>query len=383
MPDAVDAEANAPLNIVLVLSGLSAGGTEHVVNMLAKHWNAKGRRVTIISLDTPDAPSYYEYPKDVTLVRLGVPSKRESRAFAALAAAKRVLRLRKAIVAASPDIVLSFLTRMNVLTLLATRGLGIPVIVSERSNPALQKVGASWNTLRLHLYPRAFALVTMTAGARDYFPEKIRAKTWVIPNAVDLPASWQEARGHKNLVAVGRLVPMKGFDILLEAFAKIAERFNDWTLTIWGEGPERQSLEDLRDRFGLAKQVRMPGVTPRAGTWIETADAFVLSSRYEGWGLVLLEAMGAGLPVVSFACEWGPREMIEDGVDGLFARREDPEDLADKLALVLSNPDLRQRLGSAARRSVARFAPATIISQWEDVIRTALAPRKSRMGAKA
>ena len=360
-------------SIVMVLSGLAAGGTEHVVNMLATTWSRGGHHVTVISPDNPDTPSYYGYPEGILLVRLGVPSRREFPLRAFLSTGRRLARLRKAIKAAEPDIVLSFLTRMNVLTLLATRGLEIPVIVSERNNPAVQKVGFLWNWLRAKLYPLAFGHVTMTAAARDYFSEAIRAKTRVIPNAVDLPSHWTPRRGGNLLVAVGRLVQMKGFDMLLEAFAEIAPRFPDWKLIIWGEGPLRKQLEAQRDRLGLQSQVLMPGVTERPGMWIETADVFVLSSRYEGWGLVVLEAMAAGIPVVAFPCDFGPREMIVDGIDGLFARREDPRDLANKLSLVLTDAGLRQRMGQAAKRSVERFAPDKVISLWDEIVAAALA----------
>src|SRR4030095_11452194 len=112
-------------------------------------------------------------------------------------------------------------------------------------------------------------------------------------------------------------IDTKGFDRLLQAFADIADAFPDWKLVIWGEGPERASLEAERERLGLRERAEMPGATARPGMWIETVDVFVLSSHFEGWGLVLLEAMAAGIPAVAFDCEWGPREIITHGVDGI------------------------------------------------------------------
>ena len=160
----------------------------------------------------------------------------------------------------------------------------------------------------------------MTEGARDFFPKDVQARTWIIPNPVDLPAEWRERRGSQLLVAVGRLETVKGFDLLLQAFSSIAPSFPDWNLVIWGEGRERAALEQLRNRLGLQNRVELPGVTEQPGMWIETADVFVLSSHYEGWPNALIEAMASGLPVVSYDCQWGPREMIQ-GWCGWRARR--------------------------------------------------------------
>jgi glycosyltransferase involved in cell wall biosynthesis len=215
----------------------------------------------------------------------------------------------------------------------------------------------------------------MTRPALEFFPAAMRARGCVIPNPVELPPGWRERRGGNLLVAVGRLVPQKGFDLLLDAFAVVAPNFPAWTLVIWGEGKERSRLERKRDALGLRDRVRLPGVTERSGIWVETADAFVLSSRFEGWGIVLLEAMAAGLPAVSFDCEWGPRDMIEDGVDGILVPREDVAALARALARVLDDAGLRERLGAAARASARRFAPEAVVARWDELVEEALRTR--------
>jgi glycosyltransferase involved in cell wall biosynthesis len=362
-----------PVRLAVVLPSLGAGGTERVVNVVANHWaRQRGWLVTIVTLETPGTPPYYAFDPRVTIRRLGLPPGRRPKLSAAWQVVRRVAVLRRALREAAPDIVISFLTRTNIMAVLATRGMGMPVIVSERNNPELQAFGPVWNWLRARLYPRAFCLVTMTEGALGFFPPEMRERGRVIPNPVDLPANWRERRGGNVLAAVGRLVPQKGFDLLLQAFAEIAPRFSGWTLVIWGEGEERARLERQRDSLGLRDRVRFPGVSERPGVWVETADAFVLSSRYEGWGIVLLEAMAAGLPVVSFDCEWGPRDMVEDGVDGLLVPREDVTALARALAAVLGDPTLRARLGTTARASAQRFTPDKVAARWDEVVQDAL-----------
>lgn len=354
-------------SVMFVLPGISAGGSEHVVNNVASHLSALGWRVVVATFAETDATSFYPYPPEVTLRRMGIPPSR-SRPLASIRdTAKRVASLRQVISDEKPSLLISFLTRTNILAILAATGMGVPVVVSERNNPALQSIGAPWRLLRRLLYPVAAGLVTMTKGARDYFPARVRARTWVIPNSVHRPTSLEPRREGRTLTAVGRLVPQKGFDLLIDAFAIVAPKHPDWQLLIWGEGPERAALEAQRDCLGLSGRVLMPGVTLGPGSWVGSADLFVLSSRYEGWGIVLLEAMVSGLPVVSFDCQWGPREMIEDGVDGLIVPREDSAALAATLDGLMGDAFRRERLGAAAVLSSRRFDPACILAQWESV----------------
>lgn len=358
--------------VLIVLPALGAGGTEHVVTDLANHWSCLGHHVTLVTLETLDAKPYYKLDSRVDIVRLEVPPIRASKLGAAYLVLKRLRALRAAIKRVAPSVIISFLTRTNVITLLATRGLDIPVVVSERNNPDLQPFGSAWKWLRAQLYPKAFGLVTMTRGSLEYFPKKMRSRGWVIANAIELPANWQRKRGGNQLVAVGRLTDQKGFDLLLQAFARIAPKFPEWTLLIWGEGEDRKKLEAQRDGLGLRDRVKMPGVTSKPGVWIETADAFVLSSRYEGWGIVLLEAMAAELPVVSFDCEWGPRDMISHGHDGLLVPLGDIESLANCLSDILGDGRLREKLAANALITAQRFNPARIMADWDGVIGTAL-----------
>jgi glycosyltransferase involved in cell wall biosynthesis len=358
--------------VAIVVPGLSAGGTERIVSLVADHWANRGWRVSIFTFEAPGTAAYYHINSSITVEQLGSPSFRHSTLGSIRTAAHRALALRRAFRKSSPDVIVSFLTRTNVLTLLSTRGLRVPVVVSERNNPARQPFGAPWQWLRTFTYPKAFGLVTMTRGALEYFPKKMRPHEWIIPNPVELPPAWQEKRGNHSLVAVGRLVPQKGFDLLLRAFALAAREVPKWSLTIWGEGPDRAKLEQQRENLGLSTRVHFPGVTERPGIWIETADAFVLSSRYEGWGIVVLEAMAAGLPVVSFDCEWGPREMIKHGVDGLLVPAEDITSLSDALVKIMKDEKLRQQLGGAAAESVKRYSRERIMAEWDNVINDAL-----------
>lgn len=368
--------ARAPDRIMVVVTAMGAGGSERVISTLVNHWSGQGRAVTLVTFEVPETAPYYPLNPQVNLKQLGLKGSKSGLIFGVSQGFKRIAALRQVINAANPDVIVSFLTKNNVLSLLATRGLSVPVIVSERNNPELQSFGPIWRSLRAALYPRAYALVTMTARAMAYFPPASRPRGRVIPNPVVLPAGWSPKRNGRTLTAVGRLVEQKGFDLLLEAFAKIAAQFPSWNLVIWGEGEKRAQLEALRDRLGLNERVAMPGVTASPGAWIETADVFVLSSRFEGWGIVLTEAMAAGLPVISFDCPYGPREMITPGIDGILVPPENVTALADALTQVLNDAALRTSLGAAAQASTLRFAPEHVLAAWDSIIADAAAARR-------
>lgn len=364
---AQDPPAEQRMRITIVVPALGAGGTEHVVTLVANHWSRQGHEVTIITFEPPTAVAYYSIDPQIDIWRLGGAGRPKSKLHSGLMAFRRMRRLAAALRASRPTFILSFLTRTNVLTLLAGMRLGMPIIVSERNNPELQPFGRGWRWLQQRLYPRAFGLVTMTRGALETFPTAMRRRGWVVPNAFDLPPGWNNRREDTVLTAVGRLTHQKGFDLLLEAFAKIAPDLPEWHLRIWGEGEERASLEAQRDRLGLADRVSLPGVTARPGEWVETADVFVLSSRYEGWGIVLLEAMAAGIPAVSFRCQWGPEEMIRDGEDGILVERENIDALAEALRKIMKDPLLRYHLGRSAEQSAGRFTQQRVLAEWDTV----------------
>ncbi|WP_420829319.1 glycosyltransferase family 4 protein [Croceibacterium selenioxidans] len=340
----------------------------------------RGWRVTVLAFDEPASRSYYDYDPAVEIVSLGYAPARRPAIERTLRTVTRIHVLRRALDRLRPDVVLSFLTRTNVVALLATIGMDIPVVVSERNNPEVQNFGRIWSVLRAKLYPSAFGLVTMTPHAMDFFPEKMRRRGWVIPNPVMPPVvqARAEPSDTRTVVAVGRLVRQKGFDLLLRAFARIAASHPDWNLVIWGEGEERPALEQEIARLGLEGRASLPGITAQPGGWASGADLFVMSSRYEGWGNVLLEALAAGIPSISFDCPWGPREMVKDGVNGLLVRAEEVPALAAALSKMMDDPALRERLAAEARRSAERFTPGPIVTAWEQTAEAAIARKRLR-----
>jgi glycosyltransferase involved in cell wall biosynthesis len=362
-------------HVAFVLAGLRAGGSEHIVSLLCNHFSRLGWTVSLFAFEEPGTDPYYPHDPAVRVSQIGFPPGRLPLLQSASAMFQRVAALRNALGAAKPDLVVSFLTRINVISVLAAGPLDIPVIVSERNNPALQRPGVVWSALRRYAYARAYGLVTMTQGAMNQFPPSMRRRQWAIPNPTYAPIELDPHRtpGH-TIVAVGRLVQQKGFDLLLKSFARVADHIPQWSLVIWGEGPERATLEAQRDALGLRDRVAMPGVTQEHGGWLRGADIFVLSSRFEGWGIVIGEAMAAGVPTISFNCQWGPGEMIVDNVSGILVPDGDVAAMGEAIAALCKDPERRAQLSQAARIASMRFRIDSILGQWEDAITDALAP---------
>jgi GalNAc-alpha-(1->4)-GalNAc-alpha-(1->3)-diNAcBac-PP-undecaprenol alpha-1,4-N-acetyl-D-galactosaminyltransferase len=198
----------------------------------------------------------------------------------------------------------------------------------------------------------------------------------VIPN----PISDQFLRGKEidktgnrhTVVAMGRMEPQKGFDMLLQAFAQCAQKHPDWSLRIVGQGSELQRLTALVDELRLGDRVSLDPVVKEPERVLRGSDLFVLSSRYEGFPMVLLEAMASGLPVVSFDCPSGPREMIREGIDGVLVPPNDVGALAGALDRLMGAQDERQQLGRRAVEVVQRFGLATVLAMWNEVLMKAV-----------
>lgn len=362
-----------PEKIVVVLSGLTAGGSERVTSLLVNHWAEQGRSVTVISFDSASDVPFFEMDPRVEVCQLGLPGSPQGRPFLqASQMTRRVLALRNLIRVKSPDLIFSFLTKINVLTLLATRGLRIPVVVSERNNPLKQPMNPLWSRLRDALYPSALRLIAQTEDVACHLPYAMQMKSVVIPNPIVPETVVSDMNSPRVVAAVGRFVEQKGFDLLLRAIARVAPQADGWKFVIWGEGDERKRLESLSSELGLAGRVTFPGLSNCPRDWLSKTSIFVLSSRYEGFPNALGEAMAAGLPVISFNCPFGPSALIKDGIDGLLVTPENVEALASAMTRLMGDDELRQRLGTEAKISVRRFAPEQVLKKWDDVADGAL-----------
>ncbi len=363
------------MKITLVIYAMGLGGAQRVVSILANYWATHGWEVTLITLSDSSRPSFYHLEERVQLIQLGIIGDSPSPLNLLLTAWQRMEVLRKAIIVSKPDAIVSFLNTVNVMTLMATWQLNIPVIVSEHIYPGFTDVNRVWQILMKLTYRRADFITLLTESALAFYPADRGYRSIVMPNPVvtpELAVETERLLVSPMSIAIGRLQPQKGFDLLIKAFHQLRHKYPHWQLTILGEGPIRGELEQLRSQLQLIDRVHLPGQVHNVNAYLRQADIFVLSSRFEGFPMSLCEAMACGLPVLATDCLSGPREIITDGVDGMLVTTEDVDALAVGLDALMSNPAKREQLAQAAPQILNRFGLKQVMKMWSDRIEQAI-----------
>lgn len=366
------------MRLTLMIFSLGGGGAQRVISSMANYWAANGWKVTLVIYGDGSAPGAYGLHPDVECRPLAIAAESSNLAEAVARNLIRLVVIRRAIQDTEPDAVISFLDKVNVRTIVSCLGTGFPVVVSERVDPAEHSIGLGWDLLRRLSYRYAARVVTQTERALDFFSGEVRRNGRVIPNPVLVHGRGcrvQHRSRRKVVIAMGRLVHQKGFDLLLRAFSIVARKYSDWRLVIRGEGELRAELEALRDELGLEGRATVGGWTDDPLAEMRRASLFVLSSRYEGFPNVLCEAMGCGLPVISFDCPSGPNQIIRDGFDGILVPRNDVDALATTMSRVIEDQSLRSSLGARASVAISRFGLQGIMEKWEAILAEAIASR--------
>jgi GalNAc-alpha-(1->4)-GalNAc-alpha-(1->3)-diNAcBac-PP-undecaprenol alpha-1,4-N-acetyl-D-galactosaminyltransferase len=354
-------------SLAMVISDMGSGGAQRVVAVLANAWVASGRQVTIVTLATAEADFYTLDPR-VRRIGLGRSGRASGLASQISANLGRIRHLRQALRGCAADVVISFIAPTNVLTVLACLGLRCRVVISERNDPARQSFGRVWDSLRGLSYWLADRVTANSRGVVEQLSRRVAAtKVFFVPNPVAAPATPDaQAQGREPVIlAVGRLHRQKGYDILLQAFANFRRDHPGWTLRILGTGPLEATLRSQAERLGLTSYIDWRGAVSNPFPHYRAAEIFVLASRHEGMPNALLEAMSCGLASVVTTASPGPLELIEDGVSGLTVPAEDPERLTVALDKLATSPDLRQRLGVAARLRVQANSMENVLKDWE------------------
>ena len=379
------AEAAAPsaTRVLLYIDSLKAGGAERIALCWAGWLLEKGHSVVVL---TRHGPRRDFYPLPAGVERVVEP--REPgwlRRLGWLGFPLRLWRLRCRLHALQPALVLGITTLPAIKLLLASAAAPWPVLVAERNYPPAKPPAPLWRWLRRLTYPWARLHLVQTQRTASWLvaTQSVGAQRCVlVPNPVIWPLPQFEPvlepravlpPGVRVLLAVGTKPHQKGFDRLIGAFLRLASAFPDWHLVILGlepaPGRHQQAVTDLLARRQadplLRKRLHCPGAAGNVADWYAVADLFVLSSRYEGFPNVLLEAMASGCAVLACACPTGPDEIIRHQEDGWLVPADvDPAGLAAGLAPLMQDQALRERLGANARAVAKRFAEPVVRQQF-------------------
>lgn len=225
--------------------------------------------------------------------------------------------------------------------------------------------------LRHKLYKKLDKVITLThEDAKNY--AFIADKVSVIANSNSLPIRHSvNSLDSKIFVSIGRLTSQKGYDLLIKAWSLVEKKHPDWSLHIYGDGEDKEKLERLIRHFNL-QNIIIKGSTLDVQSAYDSASIYVMSSRFEGFGMVLIEAQSRGLPIVSFDCPSGPAEIISDSIDGYLVENGNTDMLARSIIHLIENESIRKKFSDNALLSAERFEPEKIMSQWMSLIETAV-----------
>lgn len=367
------------MKIFFLTAYLGAGGAERVVSLLANKMSQLGHEVGIISLKYNDV--FYTIDPKVQLV---FPMDHCQTRFSELFWLRRFLKGQK------PDVVIPFTEGVYCFTILSLLGTGIPIIASERLDPAA--MSPTRKVLKRLLLPYTDWLVVQTQSIKDYFPKKIQKKASIIYNPVNeevfkSPDGLQfqgantassvrssntpmEGKGQEKLnrfISVGRLYPQKNQEMMIRAFARVADEFPDWQLVIFGEGPLRAELEFLVSSFKLEGRVLLPGRTEHVIEELRKSKIFCMSSDYEGMSNSMIEAICVGLPIVTTDVS-GVKELVQDGVNGFVVPCGDVYSMSNAMLSIIKNSVILCDFANNSFMKRNAFRPDTIVFEWITLI---------------
>jgi len=355
---------------------MHAGGAERVAATLVNAWVARGDDVTLVVTYSGRGQCFYELDARVRLIWLADHVAQTGIVPLFL---RRLFALRRVIKRAVADVVISFLTNVNIATIIAMIGLHRPLVACERTNPSIvNNVGLALDFLRRITYRFATRINVQSehtvAGLKlmvpaidcvDVIPNPLPPEIF---NPVLAPQLVQTDAQARQIVAMGRLSQDKQFDVLIRVFSKLVGRHPEWRLTIWGEGPTRKELEIQIKELALSSRVSLPGRTAQAWKELAAGQIFAMTSRVEGFPNVLLEAMALGLPCISFDCPSGPADLSEGGVYASLIPMDDEQAFEAELSRLMSDEQACRNLGRQAALSVKhRYGIDNVLKHWDAV----------------
>lgn len=353
--------------VLFVVHALGYGGVGKMLSYLANYVCDAGYDVVIYVQE--QLGQHYSQNNKITIVQ-------ETRFFSNYYTRhfQQIGQLRKRIIEIKPDIVISFQTNQNALSVLATRGKGIPVIISERGDP--YQYNSIIAKLKNIVINRAEGGVFQTQKAKEYFGKGLQKRSKVIYNPNTVPTmpipKWENRRD--EIVFVARFdIQQKRQDLIVKAFSMICDKIPSFKLGFYGIGDDEKQIREQVHSLGIDEKVIFHGLERDIPNAIRNAKLFVLTSDYEGMPNALIEAMAVGLPCISTDCSpGGAAELINTGENGVIVPKGDVEAIKKAIMRMLSNPTEAEKMGIEAQKIVEKLDPEIIYKQWKEYINEVL-----------
>lgn len=347
------------MRVSFIAANLNSGGAERVMSLLANQFIENGYGVEFIFLKKDIR--FYPLHQNITI-------KVAEKECGSDSLIKKLLWMRKYIKQNKPDAIFAFRIAIYCVTLISLLGIKIPVIASERNDPRFNSL--AWKIIQAVLLPLTDRFVVQTQQIKDYFPKFIQNKTDIIFNPVTEKAfSLPNVPKERRIISVGRLHSQKNQKMMIEAFARVSEQFPEWKLFIYGEGPERDSLESLVSSFKyqVSSRISMPGRSENVIEELNKSEIFAFSSDYEGMSNAVVEAFCVGLPIITTKVS-GTEDFIKENKNGFLLERNDVDGMEMAMRKLMSDENLRISIGENNRQQAKIFKIDFIFQQWENVV---------------
>lgn len=357
------------MKIALAITSLNAGGAERVISTMANFWASKPGFKVVLFYFSSDDP-FYELDSKIKLISI-YPTKKNGLIGTFVHLIESSFSFYKNLVIEKPNIIISFSTTINVISLTTYFFHKIPVIISERQNPVDYNYNILIEILRKLLYKNASAIVLQTEGVQEGFKKKninLGNKIYTVPNPISTKFCNNSIGPKEDIIlSVGRLTKEKGHDLLIRSFAKNIN-IGNFKLVIIGDGIEKPNLIELTKRLGIYDRVEFLGLIENIEHFMSKASIFVLPSRSEGFPNALCEAMAMGCASISFNCNYGPEEIIKSESNGILVEKENIDQLSIQIERLINNGELRIKLSNNSINIQSKFSLLIIMNKWEQII---------------
>ena len=363
---------NQKCDLAIVVSDLGSGGAQKAITTIANALSLTGVKITLITFAS-EKNDFFILNESIQRISLELYGVSSSFMDAIYSNVMRIVALRRAIKSLSPDTVISLIGITNILTILSMVGLKNRLIISERSNPAIEYLGKPWQLFRILFYRFADVVTANSLGAINKMEEYVpKNKLKFLPNPVlfiDKDNVCKNNNRENIILGVGSLRYEKGFDILLESFSRIHDKIPDWKLIILGDGGLKADLQKQTELLGIEDKVILAGRVDEPANYYQRATVFALPSRREGMPNALLEAIAFNIPVVVSDSSPGPLEIVINQETGLVVSSDNYEALSQALLKLTSDKNLRKELSSKAAEKISDYDLDKVIPVWKSVIR--------------